>query len=378
MPLALVAALSGGVARAEDSAPDPSPNEHYSLRAELGPELDTNVHRTQTINVPDVPNVPIVSSPLARAVIAAALSDLVADGHQITMSATLAAKAFAKPEARSENVAVAESSLYWRMRLSPRSSLALAGAYYEAFQSPQPPPIYWSQRRDFRSILPTLRYAHALGEHGEVGFGAGYRWFVYKPDRASDFQAPSGFLDVRWAKETEDGAADWEVTARAGVERRAFQGNALVAGTNGGPVLIGNQQRIDEFLVGAVDVSRTGSVLVGGGYAMHVNASNSFGASAFRHYVSARFATELPLGLYLAARTELLVSAQYADAAAGRAYLTIEDENRSNVRAELSRNMTTTLQLTTRYTYYFNPFGGSATSYSRQTLLFSLVFALEK
>lgn len=377
VPLALAVASLGAqrAARADEGAED---NEHYSLRAELGPELDTNVHRTERVDVAGVMNPPAVASPLARGVLTGSLSDVVGDGHRVAMSATLAAKLFEKSEARDEDVGIAESSLLWRAPLTTRSALVLSGAYYEAFQRMAPAPVYSAERHDFRSLTPALRLTHALGEHAEAGLGAGYRLFVFKPDRSYDFQAPCASLDASWARETDDGGADWEAVLHATAERRAFDGAILVAGTAGGPPTTGSTPRVDEFLTAALDVSRTGSVLVGGGYAVQVNVSNSFGASATRHFATARFSAALPLDLYLAARTELLLAARYADSSAGRAYLSIEDENRSNVRGELSRNLSPRVQLFARYTLYFNPIGGSATSYVRQTALLSLAFTLEK
>ncbi len=166
--LALAGLVAGAAAGARADEDGASPNERYSLRAELGPELDTNAHRTEIINVAGVVNPPIVSSPLARAVLAASLSDVVGDGQQIAMSATLAAKVFEKSEARDEDVGIAESTLVWRAPLGARSALALGGGYYEAFQREAPPPVYSYDRRDFRSLTPTLRLSTVLGDAGRA------------------------------------------------------------------------------------------------------------------------------------------------------------------------------------------------------------------
>ena len=44
------------------------------------------------------------------------------------------------------------------------------------------------------------------------------------------------------------------------------------------------------------DVTRTGRVLLGAGYAFHHNDSNSFGETLIRHIAIARVAAALPLG----------------------------------------------------------------------------------
>jgi hypothetical protein len=394
VPLALAVGLVANAstrARAAEADVVEAPNEHYSLRAELGPELDTNAHRTEIVHVAGVVNPPVVSSPLARAVLAGALSDVVGDGHQVSLSATLAAKVFEKSEARDEDVAIAESTLLWRAPLSAHTALGVAGAYYEAFQREGPPPVYGFDRRDFRSLTPTARLLAGVGEHGEVGIGAGYRVFVFKPDQTFDFQAPMASLDLRWARETEDGAADWEAAFRGAYERRAFDSAPFVEpnmcpmpGTICPPVA-GSGRRLDHFATGAVDVSRTGRVLVGGGYALHVNLSNSFGETVLRHFLTAHFAAALPFELYVALRAEILF-ARYADNVVvaqadtvGRTFVSIEDENRNNVRVDVSRNLTDRLQLLARYTFYSNELGaGNVVSYRRQTALLSLAFTIEK
>jgi hypothetical protein len=385
LPLA-VAAVAGGAgpaARAADGAGDAaSSTERFTLRAELGPELDTNAHRTEIVHVAGTTNPALVSSPLARAVIAASLSDVVGDGHVVAMSATLAAKVFEKSEARDEDVGIAESTLAWR------SSLTLAGAYYEAFQREAAAPVYSYDRRDFRSLTPTLRLGSAVGGHAELGVGGGYRVFVFKPDRSFDFQAPTASLDLRWARETEDGGADWETTFRAAYERRAFDGHPFVpdATCPTCPPISGTGTRLDHFVTGALDVARTGRVLLGAGYALHVNRSNSFGETVTRHFVTAHFAAALPLDLYLALRAEILfarygdhvIVAQQTSDPAGRTFVSIEDENRNSARVDLSRNLTDRVQLIARYTFYSNELGAGDVTYRRQTALLSLAFTLEK
>ncbi|HEY2728873.1 MAG TPA: hypothetical protein VGK52_02970 [Polyangia bacterium] len=388
MPLALVAIGVGATATADEGREVAAAStERYALRAELGPELDTNAHRTELVNVAGTANPPIVSSPLARAVLAASLSDVVGAGHQVGMSATLAAKVFEKADARDEDVGIAESTLLWRAPLGERAALTLAGAYYEAFQREAAAPVYSYDRRDFRSLAPTLRVAAAIADHVELGVGGGYRLFVFKPDRSFDFQAPTATLDLRWARETADGAADWEATVRAGYERRAFDGHPFVEPMSCShqtcPPVSGDGARLDHFVTSSLDVARTGRVLVGGGYALHVNRSSSFGETVVRHFFTAHFAAELPFELYVALRAELLF-ARYGDQVVvaedtvGRTFVSIEDENRNSVRVDLSRNLGDRLQLIARYTFYSNELGSGDVTYRRQTALLSLAFTLEK
>jgi hypothetical protein len=247
-----------------------------------------------------------------------------------------------------------------------------------------PPPIYSYERRDFRSLTPTLRLLFPVADLIDVAAGGGYRVFVFKSDRSFDFQAPTASLDLRWARETADGAADWEATVRGTFERRTFDGHPLVAACGACLPVSGTGTRVDEFATGAFELSRTGRVLLGAGYALHVNRSNSVGETVMRHFVTARLAGALPFDLYLAAHLELLF-ARYADHVvvaqtdiAGRPFASIDDENRNNLRVDLSRNLTDRLQLIARYTYYANESGSGDVTYRRQTALLSLAFTLEE
>jgi hypothetical protein len=383
IPFAGLALLAAPRAHAQDA----DDRERYTLRAELGSEYDSNAHRTET--VAGVTNAPVVASPLARAVVSGTFYDVIAPGHEIALSASAAGKLFAAADARGEDVGIAESGLLWRAALGQRTTFALSGAYYEAFQRAAAAPdagasaTQDSAHHDFRSLTPSARLGLRVAPGLDLGAGGGYRLFVFKPARDFDFHAPMASVDARWARESSDGGADWEATLRGAFERRTFAGSPLVGASSACPVgpcppSFGAGTRVDTFVTGGFDLARTGAVLLGGGYAVHVNSSNSFGSTATRHFASARFAAALPLELYLAARSELLLAARYADPAAGRAFLSIEDENRSHVRAELSRNLTPELQLIARYTFYFNPLGGSLAAYTRHTALLSLAFALEK
>jgi hypothetical protein len=388
VPLALAAWLGAPptLARGDEAPPSTT---HYTIRGELGAEIDTNVHRSESINTPGAVNDPAVASPLGRAVLSGALSDVLGAGHQVGLAATVAAKSFWKDDALSENVAIAEGSALWRKALDQRWGTSFIAGYYEAFQrfTPDQP----NDQRDFRSVTPTLRLTRLFGDNVDAGMGGGYRWFVYKPDHSLDFNAPTVVMDARWARETEDGAADWEVTFRGGYEHRIFAGRQLIDGNPtcttqpNCPPVNGPETRVDNFLTTAFDVARTGRVLLGGGYGLHVNLSNSYGESVLRHFITARFAAALPLDLYLAARIEV-VFARYADQVyvagvgtdPGLPHATIDDESRNTARVELSRSLSDRLQLIARYNFYANELSKSDVTYRRQTALLSLSFALER
>jgi len=363
----------------------------YTLRAELGGEYDSNVHRTEIIDGTASP--PITASPAARLVLGGNLSDAISDDQTIAAAAMLAGKLFVAPAAAAEDLAVAQTSASWRLTLGPRTAIGLDGLYYEAFQRSSSDPALIFERRDFRSLTPVLRLVRRLGDRAEIAAGAGYRWFVFKPDLDSSFRAPVATVDLRWGRETSGGEADWDVAAGATFEPRFFEGHALVYAcdpppSDGSPCLpypSPTAARRDNFLMGHLEVTRTGAVLLGAGYALHWNSSNSYGETVTRHFATLRFAAELPFGLYLAARGELLF-ARYLhpifvgqSASAGLAHLSVDDENHSSVRVDVSRSLTDRLQLLLRYTFYANEIGASGASghYSRQTALLSVSFTID-
>jgi hypothetical protein len=352
-------------------------NPRYDLRGELGGEYDSNAHRTEIVD--GIANAPIVGSALARASLGGHLADVVADGQQIALAATLAGKLFAAPAARDEDVLLASSSARWRLALRSTTGFALQVLYYEAFQRASADPTTAGDRRDFRSLTPTLMLDWRLADDTVLIAAAGYRSFVFKSDLDFDFHGPVGSADLRWARESADGDSDWEVTAGASAELRAFSGLATTA-DNSPPTTT----RQDTFAVGHLDLTHVGRVLLGGGYALQWNGSNSYGDAITRHVLALRFATALPLGCYLAERGELIL-AQYHDAVAlGQnvttgALLSIDDENRNSLRVDLSRALSPRLQLLARYTVYANELGlsSSIAHYRRQTFLLSLAFTLE-
>src|SRR6185503_2393344 len=202
VPPALVVLLAVVAAPARaDGPPEEAPStEHYTLRAELGAELDTNAHRSETIHATCIVNPAPVMSPLGRAVLSATGSDIIGADQQVALSATAAAKVFANEAARGEDVGILEGTGLWRKPLGARGNVAVSASYYDAFQRGDPN-LFGSDRRDFRSFAPTLRLGRAFGESVDAGLGGGYRLFVFKPDHSFDFHGPTASLDARWARE---------------------------------------------------------------------------------------------------------------------------------------------------------------------------------
>jgi hypothetical protein len=373
-------ALAAAVARAEAPAGD---DERLNLHAEGGLELDTNAHRTEIIA--GLPNPPIVTSTLERFVLTGSLADVVADRQAVSMSATLAGKLFNSPAATDEDVAIVQTGLAWQHLLRQGGALTLSGAYYEAFQRASANLLDAEDRRDFRSLTPNLQLSWPVGDRVDLAVSGGYRWFVFKPDRDFDFYGPTAAMELRWANQPESGA-EWDAVAGVGFEPRTFGGPALIGDClQPGLACSGPDTRHDDFLNGRVEVTRVGRVLTGLGYGLQYNRSNSFGETVLRHVLSARFAARF-LGVVLALRGELLLAHYPQPPPLGQMSVLIpnsieslDSENRSTLRIDLSRDLNDWLRVFARYTYYVNETtSGSLVSYHRQTALLSLVVSWDR
>jgi hypothetical protein len=210
---------------------------------------------------------------------------------------------------------------------------------------------------------------------------------VFKPNPDYTFGAPTAALDLRWLTDDPDAGVDWELAAGVAYEHRLYDGSALVGTTcpmMGDvlcPLMLTQNARRDRFATGHLELTRTGAALLGLGYVLQWNQSNSYGETLQRHFLSLRLTAGLPLALYLAARAELLI-ARYADRVIIGSPSTmqtndIDRENRSSLRVDLSRALTERLQLVARYTAYLNELG-SVGRYRRQTALLSLAVTLDK
>lgn len=376
-----------GRALAAEAAAAGAGTDQVSVRVEAGSEYDDNVHRAERIQGAPSPN--LVASTLARGVLGLSTAGRIAPRQDVFVSLLGAGKAFANPDARDENVAVVESALIWKMLLADRYQLSAAGSYYEAIQAgTRAERALSGDARDFRSLTPVLRAGRLTGGGGFVEASFGYRWFVYKPLRAYDFGGPVAALEYRLLRESADGSADWEVSAGSGAELRRFVGARLVRSPSGCAEASctptpdpSGARHDDQFVSSHLDLTYTGGLLLGAGYTLQWNRSNSYTESLYRHIVAIRIATAMPWRVYLAGRAEF-VYARYPDhvvlatGPTGSASASIDDENRNQMRVELSRALPHGLRIVARYSLYLNALGQSTVEYRRQTMTVSLTCSL--
>jgi hypothetical protein len=340
----------------------------YGLRAEVAAEYDSNPGRVEVIDgQPTGRSMEIVGSPVGRLALSGDLFATVGTRQTLSLAASAAGKYFVRPEARAEDVVVAEASGAWNVRAGARTSVGLLGAYSEAFQRQS------IEARDYQSVAPALRLEQGMGEGGALDVGVGYRWFTWKPQADLDFVGPSAFATFRHFSPGEVGAADWEWSGGATAELRNFTGircteNACPGTAPAGP-------RRDQFFTASLQVTRTSGFLLGGGLAAHGNLSNSFGERLLRGLLNVRAVVLLPADLSLSGRAELVL-ARYPDGlplvrnvATGTTDVNLEGEGRSTVRVELVRSLGKHLDGGLRYTLYTNELGATPVHYFRQTAM---------
>jgi hypothetical protein len=348
----------------------------YDLRVELGTEYDSNPDRAEQIaNVaPTLP--PAGPSPLARLVASGNWASGLGQSGGLALSGALAGKRFFDQDARGDDVLIAQTGANGTLRVAGRTTLGLAGSYYDAFQRG---PV---DRRDFRSLVPTLRIEQGFAKTAQLTLGGGYRWFTFKPDDNFSFAGPTAFLTVRqmYPGNLELGEADWEWTAGGSLEWRGFEGLACSNATCT-PASSSPPDRLDRFWIGHVELTRTTAFLLGAGAALHLNQSNSYGEGLVRGVFHLRTVVPLPWALSLSSRADLVATHYWnsvllaQDPNAGAPLVSIEDENRSTLRIELARPLAQGFEIGARYVFYSSFPSRGSVDYRRQTaLLYLAVF----
>jgi hypothetical protein len=349
---------------------------HYDWRLEDGLEYDSNPARSESVSGISIePSVP--ASSLARFATSGSLSAPLAESNLLALSGAFGGKWFTRSTARAENVFVVQTAISDTQRLASRTQMGVAASYYDVFQRRS------SELPDFRSLAPSLRFEQGLGHSFSLAFGGGYRAFTFKPDDAYSFVAPTAFFSVRSILPGDllESAADWEASLGGSVEARDFHGPACTA--SGCADQNGAARHQDRFWIANAEVTRTSGFLVGGGAALHVNQSNSYGEALVRGLVHARAVIPLPWQMSLSVRGEL-VATRYRDPltflqpVAALPSASIEDESRSTFRVDIARLFEGRFEVGARYVFYTSAPTASPVEYRRQTALLYIAFLDER
>jgi hypothetical protein len=356
----------------------------FGLTLSLGPEYDSNANRAEVVagNV-DSPD-HATGSFLLRST-----GDLrltwKTDYNLLRISIGAGGKLFFDPAVFDQDVFALSLAAEERVRLVRFMSLAILGDYYDAWQLPVAP----FRARDFRSGSAVGRL-YFFDRLGEVALTGGYRGFQYKPDPYFDFQAgqATAYAVARLAFGA-NGDHELDLSANYHVERRFFAGVVeLLDQTQclpGHPVLdtclmAGTAKRDDWFHEAGAELTYVGPLLVGVGYGIQLNLSNSFGQSLLRQIITLKLSYRLPWQLYATVKAQLLIT-RYLDPVlldtnvASQTFITIDDENRNAVIADLERPFGSSgLAVNARYSVFTNELTPSPVSFLRQVVYLGLTY----
>jgi hypothetical protein len=370
----------------------------FGLTLSLGPEYDSNANRAESVaDAQSSPDTPTPSFLLRTQ--GTLRMTWRTDANALRLYATAGGKIFFNPAVFDQDTLVLSVGGEDRVRVARFVHLAVIGDYYDAFQLPVSP----YRARDFRSgsLLGRIYFADRLGE---VALSGGYRGFQYKPDPYFDFQAgqATAYAVARLVFGANDDH-ELDLAASYHMERRWFAGVVelfadpqdplgspppaipLPPCAYGHPIaqrclVAGIDQRRDWFHETGVELTYVGAFLVGVGYGLQLNLSNSFGQSLIRHIVTLKLAYRFPWSLYATLKAQLYAS-NFLDPVLldqrfnAMTFVTIEDENRNNVIVDLERPIGSSgLAINARYSIFTNEISPSPVSFLRQVVYLGLTY----
>jgi hypothetical protein len=360
----------------------------FGLTLAVGPEYDSNANRAEIVAGAESPDQP-VGSFLLRTTANGQLA-WKSGINLLRVSVGVGGKIYFNGDVADQDVLALTIAGEERVRLASFAHIAVIGDYYDAWQLPVSP----YRHRDFRSGSIVGR-VYLADELGELALSGGFRGFQYKPDSYFDFQAAQGTAyGIARAHFGEDHELD--VAATYHFEDRQYNGVVQLFQQNdstdptlqcayGHPILdrclvAGTAQREDWFHEAGLETTYVGPVLVGVGYGLQLNLSNSFGQSLLRHLFTLKISYRLPWNLYATVKGQLYVT-KYLDpvlldrAVNTQTFITIEDENRNAVIVDLERPLGNTgLALDARYSVYTNELTSSPVSFLRQIVYLGLTY----
>ncbi|MCC6747426.1 MAG: hypothetical protein IT371_07200 [Deltaproteobacteria bacterium] len=328
----------------------------YGAAVEAGPELDSNPRR-----LPQQGADSAQSAPLLRVTASGRAQVPLGDRFRLGAQLNGGGKVFFTEAGRPADEAVAGGQLEVTSRVRRALALAAAGSYYDAFQR--------QSERDFRtgSAFLRLHLSHpASATSGMLQLG--YLGLRYKPVPDYSFHGLVG--GVALTRELSSGREDEVVNWRLGVSY------AATLRDYDGP-LIGVRERCDpapgalmlcnypkegsRYDVGQVlraEVSYLGNAAATLWYSAELNHSNSYGESFVRQVLGLKFTTHLPWGLFFTVKGALQFS-RFRDPyltsqVATQTFVSIDDENRSNLVLHVGRDLWARWSVGLRYNLYVN------------------------
>jgi len=354
----------------------------WSVTAEAGAEVDTNVERVET--GPGLDTAP-VTSPVARFGVRVEKHDELLGGAGTLHLADLTRIAGDR-EVSVEDVTLLAGDVRWLHPIADRP--VAAGFALSAIDAFPLDDDYGA--RTFRNLAADFVINARSGDDYRLGLAFGLRQFIYKPPTEPahlfDWSGPAANarLDVMlW--QPSGHTRSLELATTLGFEARTYESTAFVnACSPSSPpdpscTASTDLTRRDRAAHAGVELTYVGSYIASIGYQLTVIDSNSFGQSFARHRVLA--SGTMSIGKNYLSLLAILQIDQYLDGLLVEAdiqhqeFTNIEDENRSSAQFHIARKLTDDWTVEGRVAYWRNIFGTMDLAFSRAVVYAGFVYS---
>ena len=353
--------------------------EPWSVTAEAGAELDSNVQRVETGPGLDTDE---IKAWVMRFGARVERKGKAAGGGFVFNLSDLT-RLVANDEASVENVSVIGGNLRWGHRLGERP--VLAGFGLMAVDAlPLADDI---GARTFRNLGADALLVMSNEDEHELTLGFGVRDFTYKPDHDFDWHGPAANARLElmlWQPAAK--TKSLELVATLGFENRTFDAVALInacrpdAPANPMCTAATDLERRDRYQRLGVDLTWVGRQVATVGYQITIIDSNSFGQSLARHRIAMSGTAQLPGEIYGTLLAILQID-QYLDGLLVRRdlqqqeFTNVEDENRSSLQLRLARKLRGQWAVEGRAAIWRNIIGGAdELDFQRELVYLGLVY----
>jgi hypothetical protein len=358
----------------------PAAAEPWTVAAEAGAELDSNVQRVET--GAGLGTMPVASGVMrfgARVDYRGKLG-----GGSTALSVSDLTRVASDTDVSVENVTVIGANARWLHPIGDRP--VMLGASATAIDAlPLSDDV---GARTFRNVGADALILLRGGDDRSLLLGFGGRDFVYKPDDDFDWRGPvaNARLElVLWQAPSK--TKSLELVTSLGFEARTFDSIALVndcapdAPTDPRCTATTDLPRRDRYQRLGVELTWVGRQVAAIGYQLVLIDSNSFGQSLARHRINASGTMALGAKFY-ATLLAILQLDQYLDGLVVRRdlqsqeFTNIEDENRSSLQLRVARSVSTHWSLEGRAAIWRNAGAGDAMQldFRRELVYLGLVY----
>jgi hypothetical protein len=359
----------------------PAAADPWTVAAEAGAELDSNVQRVET--GPGLPTSAVATGVMRFGARVDYRSKLA--GGATALGVSDLTRVVADDAVSVENVTVLAANARWLHPIAERPVLlGVAATAIDAL------PLSLSDTigaRTFRNLGADALLVLRGGEERSLTLGVGVRDFVYKPEDDFDWSGPvaNARLElVLWQAPSK--TKSLEVVTTLGFEARSFGSIALVndcapdAPTDPGCTAPTDLPRRDRYQRMGVELTWVGRQVAAIGYQLVLIDSNSFGQSLARHRVTASGTMALGAKFYATLLATLQLD-QYLDGLVVRRdlqsqeFANVEDENRSSVQLRVARSISTQWAIEGRAAIWRNVAGGAMElDFQRELVYLGLVY----